>query len=292
MLQGSIIVERQDANALAYDADVSARMLLSGAVPPPAWAGVLVSTLERCTGLPGGRKWIAGNPLLTPEQGSGYAFGGAGSPGSKSGKKKGESGAWSPFSSRKQDSYFSPDPVTDSPPTSPVQAAPVPTSTKFDTSFESDTAPASRRSSGIFSSSPFQFRASPPSASKRTSTLIDIDDFDPVSSARGSMERSPDNPFTVHSDNGHTAATTRPFLQARAGLMEPLAPTEVGRAIALHDFDAVEVRRSRIRAPTTNLAQRGDLSFAKGDVISIIRKTERSNDWCVAHGDPTSTNKV
>ncbi|KZW02077.1 DUF500-domain-containing protein [Exidia glandulosa HHB12029] len=265
-LEGSIIVERQDANALAYDADVTAKMLLSGALPPPAWAGVLVNTLERCTGLPGGRTWVTDNPLLTPELGSGYAFGGSGSPGSKGAKPKSSSNGWSPFSSRKRDSYFSPDPITDSPPPSPVQAS---APTKFDTPFESDAAPNSRRSSGIFSSSPFQFRsAPPPSASKRSSTLVDIDDFDPLSTSRSSMDHSTSDPYSSSSasqNGGETSPTSaRPFLQARAGLMEPLAASEVGRAIALHDFDAVE---------------QGDLSFNKGDVIAILRKTDRTNDW-------------
>ena len=57
-VEGSVIVERQDANALAYQQDVTAKMLLSGAVPRPEWAASLVRTLEACTGMPGTRKWI------------------------------------------------------------------------------------------------------------------------------------------------------------------------------------------------------------------------------------------
>ncbi|TFY61570.1 hypothetical protein EVJ58_g4424 [Rhodofomes roseus] len=57
-IEGSVIVERQDANAQAYHSNVSAKSLLSGAIPPPEWAMPLVRTLEACTGMPGGRPWI------------------------------------------------------------------------------------------------------------------------------------------------------------------------------------------------------------------------------------------
>lgn len=74
-IEGSLIVERQDANALAYESDVTARQLLSGSIGVPPWAQGLVKTLDFCTGLPGGRKWIQDG------QGErGYSFTGAGTP--------------------------------------------------------------------------------------------------------------------------------------------------------------------------------------------------------------------
>lgn len=57
-IEGSVIVERQDANALAYNQDVTVKMLLSGVVPCPDWAEPLVKTLESCTSRPGTRSWI------------------------------------------------------------------------------------------------------------------------------------------------------------------------------------------------------------------------------------------
>lgn len=57
-IEGSVIMERQDANAQAYRTDVTAKQLLSGAIPPPEWASTLIKTLESCTGLPGGRRWV------------------------------------------------------------------------------------------------------------------------------------------------------------------------------------------------------------------------------------------
>ncbi|TFY73863.1 hypothetical protein EWM64_g10147, partial [Hericium alpestre] len=58
-LEGSAIVERQDANALAYRSDISVRQLLSGSVDPPEWAQYLIRTIERCTGRPGAHvNWV------------------------------------------------------------------------------------------------------------------------------------------------------------------------------------------------------------------------------------------
>nr|VWP01662.1 N/A [Ganoderma boninense] len=78
-IEGSVIVERQDANAQAYRADVTAKQLLSGAIPPPDWASSLIKTLESCTGLPGGRQWVQDFQDHHPNDP--YMFGGVESPG-------------------------------------------------------------------------------------------------------------------------------------------------------------------------------------------------------------------
>jgi hypothetical protein len=57
-VEGSIIVERQDANRMAYAQDVSSKELLSGALDRPEWSDELVEALKRCTGMPGGREWV------------------------------------------------------------------------------------------------------------------------------------------------------------------------------------------------------------------------------------------
>ncbi|KAG8733428.1 hypothetical protein FRC11_006315 [Ceratobasidium sp. 423] len=87
-VEGSIIVERQDANALAYDADVTSKQLLSGVVPTPQWAQGLVRALERCTGLPTGQKWIQEDRTGSDVSG-GYHFSGVGSSSSQSSPKGG-----------------------------------------------------------------------------------------------------------------------------------------------------------------------------------------------------------
>lgn len=66
-------MERQDANVQAYHSDVTAKMLLSGAVTPPEWAAAFIGTLEACTGLPGHRQWVGDEAPRTP--GGGYLFG-------------------------------------------------------------------------------------------------------------------------------------------------------------------------------------------------------------------------
>lgn len=71
-VEGSVIVERQDANSSAYGAAVTCKMLLTGAVPAPPWAEELYRTLEASTGLPGGRTWITDSPT---HPASSYAFG-------------------------------------------------------------------------------------------------------------------------------------------------------------------------------------------------------------------------
>lgn len=70
-IEGSVIVERQDANSLAYNRDVTVKMLLSGIVPCPDWAEPLVKTLESCTSRPGTRSWIDDRA----EEQAPYAFG-------------------------------------------------------------------------------------------------------------------------------------------------------------------------------------------------------------------------
>jgi len=76
-IEGSVIVERQDANAQAYHSDVSVKSLLSGAISPPEWAMPLIRTLEACTGMPGNRPWVE---ELRSRRDTPYAFDGIESP--------------------------------------------------------------------------------------------------------------------------------------------------------------------------------------------------------------------
>lgn len=61
-IEGSVILERQDANRQAYGQDITAKQLLSGMVEPPSWAGELVEVLQTRIGMPGGRTWIDDHP--------------------------------------------------------------------------------------------------------------------------------------------------------------------------------------------------------------------------------------
>ncbi|CAL1708769.1 unnamed protein product [Somion occarium] len=146
-IEGSVIVERQDANAQAYRSDVSARQLLSGSVDPPEWAMPLVRTLEECTGLPGNRRWVQD----LNAQHDGYMFGSMESPGidgtTKSKlKKKNErpgfmrrasSSSYFDFRDRSQDNLG----MSNSSGTTSSTSKSKPTATLFETQFESDFVP-------------------------------------------------------------------------------------------------------------------------------------------------------
>ncbi|BGP22459.1 SH4 domain protein [Rhodotorula toruloides] len=68
-VEGSIIVERSDANAKAYGSNVTVTQLLSGQIEPPTWATGLISTVTRLASglrsLPGGG-WGLDSPLDSP----------------------------------------------------------------------------------------------------------------------------------------------------------------------------------------------------------------------------------
>jgi len=78
-----VIVERQDANATAYNDNVTAQMLLTGAVPPPPWADGLIKTLKHLASSEPNPKWVKENSVEEP-----YAFGGIGSSSSLTRKDK------------------------------------------------------------------------------------------------------------------------------------------------------------------------------------------------------------
>lgn len=71
-IEGSVILERQDANCIAYGDDyVTSKKLLTGTVPVPPWASGLIETLERSTGVVKG--WIEEEPRAkSPDE---YPFG-------------------------------------------------------------------------------------------------------------------------------------------------------------------------------------------------------------------------
>ncbi|KAJ7042612.1 hypothetical protein C8F04DRAFT_1076519 [Mycena alexandri] len=287
-IEGSVIVERQDANVQAYGSNVTAKLLLGGAVPPPPWASTLIKTLDACTGLPGNREWI---PEGEPEF-SGYAFAtptGETPPSQLRKKRKGDKPEFPPASwgeSRESGSYFS----------QQVEGASLRgkpdfenwetgggsgTASQFPTRFQSDFVPGdnvSRHSRATTSMS-------------NTPTVYDLFDPSPASpfgdkstqSHTRSMSASPylngfpsqppstsyGSPYAAKTDSSPTSdrgfSTSPPFIKPKPELSKPLLHHEgVARAIALYDFRA---------------AQPGDLSFSKGDIIVITKRSESTDDW-------------
>lgn len=57
-IEGSVIVERQDANCQAYGENVSSKQLLGGIFARPEWSENLIDVLTHCTGVPGNRPWV------------------------------------------------------------------------------------------------------------------------------------------------------------------------------------------------------------------------------------------
>jgi lipid-binding SYLF domain-containing protein len=294
-IEGSVIVERQDANTLAYKQDVTAKILLSGAIPCPEWASPLVKTLESCIGLPGNRKWVDDGAREQP----GYVFASPKSEGSTpsflSRKKKGVDFPPEHWGKRSESgSYFTRGGAD-------VDAGPTPwdvydrapqSGSDFDTKFRSDPAPPSQNYHRSFSSvsaspglkerydpaSPFNslppFSSAHSGLSDRNSTHSRSMSVPPVkqSSSQHSLadytnpfaSSSPPDDNFFESDN-QTSYRATPFIKTKAELASSVAPGEgVSRAIALYDFNAVEA---------------GDLSFSKGDVIIVTKKSDSTDDW-------------
>lgn len=181
-IEGSVIVERQDANCQAYDDDsIKAKMLLSGFVDPPDWAQPLIRTLESVTGgLPG---WVKDAPEEIQGSRRSYAFDGIQSPSTESPSTRrkitspfsgaGSSPGWgrskrSDSNASQPDSYFPDTPSS----TSHEYASPEPSSGfRFKPTFSS--APRHAASQSMSS-----MTGAPHSSSPRFSTHFESD-FDP-----------------------------------------------------------------------------------------------------------------
>lgn len=249
-------------------------MLLSGVVTCPEWASSLVKTLEACTGVPGTRKWIDDRE---ENQESGYVFaspkGEGSTPSFLTKKKKGTDFPPGHWGRRKNSgSYFAGEDsesldVDVSPPPQDDYFRRAPRSESgFDTKFESDIAP------------PYQSRHRPSNSIAASSSATDqfdpaspFNSLPPFSSAHSGLtvshSRTTSMPLAYQSSNRLSSADYNdpfsstpppddnffesdirtsprgPFIKPKAGLSSPVALEDgVGRAIALFDFKAVEVR--------------------------------------------------
>lgn len=286
-----MIVERRETNLSAYHQNVNAKQILSGGVAPADWAQPLIRTLESCTRPPGGRAWVADDPS---SRGSSYAFGGIAS---------GNAGV--PPSPRKQlrQSTTSPGFPPDSWDTRgssgtsfgpPGEEAISGSAWDYDqppriddpsseTRFGNDFAPDGRSraqhtpglslDSSVDSSSrtrPQPVHSRPPSSVAsagnpfRSQAERENDGYD-IASPFGPTLEDEGDPFGPGSRVVDAVATTHREAERDRVLSKPLAQGEgVGRAIALFDFRAV---------------QAGDLSFSKGQVITLTEKSDTTDTW-------------
>jgi SH3 domain-containing YSC84-like protein 1 len=285
-----VIVERQDANAQAYRANVNAKQILSGAVAPPEWAQSLIHTIEACTSPPGRRAWVADD---RSSLGSSYAFGGIASPNAEvpsslrkqQRKPSAGGGAFPPDSwgtRRNSGSYFGPpDEEAVSGSAWDYDHAPrIGDPPPFETRFESDFTPAAgsraRHTPGQSLDSAVRtgtasrlqsahLRSSSSAANPFYSQSERESDKYDVTSSFGPTLEDDDNPFGPGARAVDAAAARHREAERGRVLSRPLAQGEgVGRAIALYDFRAVES---------------GDLSFSKGQVVTITEKSDSTDTW-------------
>jgi SH3 domain-containing YSC84-like protein 1 len=288
-----VIVERQDANAQAYLSNVSAKQILSGTVSPPDWAQPFIRTLESCTIAPGGRAWV---PDDQRSSGSQYAFRGIASSNSEvpqslrqQKRKPPRTDTFPPDSwGIRSNSGGYPGPPTEEAVSgsawdydrAPALDSPPPFETHFDNDFEPASRPSVRHTPGRSLDSSIGTGAgarlqsahtrSSSSAAKTANPFYsqaerETDGYAIRSSSFGPTLEDDDNPFGTGTRAVDAAAAQYREVERERALSKPLAQGEgVGRAIALFDFRAVEP---------------GDLSFSKGQVITIIEKSDSTDTW-------------
>ena len=241
-------MERQDANFQAYDSPVTARMLLGGTVEPPDWAAPVIKTLEACTGMPGRREWI--NDFAAGASGATYAFGGGtASPGSRANtpsflqkKKKADAPVFPPpswLSDTQSDSYSSTTAGQSHSRNHTWDGGDYPFHSTYKTSHSSSLASQEKLSQSASRSlaqstnsnlenlaNPFISSTNP--FSRKSSRYTNQGLSTPTSSSLPET----DDPFR----------SVIPFVKPREELARPLLPHEgIGRAVAIYDFNAVEV---------------------------------------------------
>lgn len=190
-MEGSVIVERQDANAQAYNSPVTVGMLLGGRVPVPEWAQPLIATLDACASGSRVRKWVDDRAAAQRNQGMdstgelGYSFSGQGSSNARSVTRSQSFVSTPSFMKRKKEQSVFPPPSWGNPkesgsyfgPAEPEDtlSRPRPTSTQsagIESRFPSDLG------SGVYTASTTSKRQSMPAAPHSTShSKSPIDDL-------------------------------------------------------------------------------------------------------------------
>ena len=214
-LEGSIIVERRDANEKMYNSRITARQLLGGGVRPPPEADPLMRVLNSRvfagTGYNGQDAMYNDIPIYDDA----YS----------------DTGGRSPGGARSS--------VASPPPDYEYRDRPSRANTWNDDVYDRDNQ-FNASNTGVPSRS-FSTRANP------------AETFESITSRRN----------TIHDQfNDGTSKPARPL--APKPTFKPKPTVGQGQAVALYTFDA---------------AQAGDLGFKKGEVITIVKRTESETDW-------------
>ncbi|KAL1985969.1 hypothetical protein VTN96DRAFT_7104 [Rasamsonia emersonii] len=215
-LEGSVLVERRDANEKLYNSRVTARQLLSGSIPPPPAAEPLMRVLNS------------------------RAFSGYGSAGSYG------------------DSMYNDIPIYDD--------------NHDDLVWEGRRGPAygegvRRDRAGPYDD--YEYHDRP----RRTTTWTD-DVYDRPSP--GSLNRS----YTTRANPSETFDS---IAQRRGGFNDdgkPSRPTAPKPVFGQRTGAAPETRKDQaIALYTFDADQEGDLGFKKGEIITILKRTDKAEDW-------------
>ncbi|KAG6837887.1 hypothetical protein H0H93_013040 [Arthromyces matolae] len=233
-VEGSVIVERQDANHQAYNSPVTARMLLGGIVEAPEWASPLIRTLESCTGTPStGRRWVEDGF----QRDGPYAFGPASSPTAEQNpsfwqKKKSCTEAFTPGKRKDFGSYFE----STEGRSNRLQGRAV-------TDWDQDI-PSTSQSNPFNPTRPRFGHVT--SSSSVSTTSLEMSYDNPARAHRpraltedlsSSSHLSTDPPTLINMDHTSSAGHIQPHA---VGTHEAQG-TGLGRAIALYNFNAIEV---------------------------------------------------
>ncbi|KAL4992371.1 hypothetical protein BDW68DRAFT_149489 [Aspergillus falconensis] len=221
-LEGSMLVERKDANERLYNSRVSARQLLSGTIPPPAAAEPLMRVLNSRAfyGVRTNGDSMYNDIPVYDDRHDDVVWEG----------RRGE--AYGEGVRRDQTGYNGPSDDYE------YRDRPRRATTWADDVYDRPVGGLSRSSTGRFSGR--------------------NDTFDTYNRQRSNTY---DDDY-VYSDRKPSRPTApKPVFGQRTGQAAPLREDQ---AIALYTFDA---------------DQDGDLGFKKGEIITIIKRTEKKEDW-------------
>lgn len=250
-LEGSMLVERKDANEKLYNSRVSARQLLGGSIRPPPSAAPLMNILNS-RAFSGSARMNVGDDMYNDipiyddrhddvvwEGRRGTAYG----EGHRRAPPAPRYGAGGGVGGRDRDSMDDYE----------YRDRPRRANTWADDVYDR---PYGGGSSGGGSSPGLNRAATTRAASVRN------DSFDAFPSSRSRSNTAPFDEDYEYSDHKPSRPSApKPVFGQRTG---GAAALRQDQAIALYTFDA---------------DQEGDLGFRKGDIITILQRTQKSEDW-------------
>ncbi|KAK2745142.1 hypothetical protein FQN57_004049 [Myotisia sp. PD_48] len=224
-LEGSVLVERKDANAKMYNARITASQLLTGAVPPPAGAEPLMRVLES-RAFSSGNVSIGGDSVYNDipvydERHDGVAW---------DGQQRNSAYSQGSSSSRNRTSSFNNDyQYSDRP--------------RRSNTWTDDVYDRSPNGGGLNRS--YTTRANP------------SETFDAMNRGRSATTGGFDDEYVYRDQKPDRPTAPKPSFGQKP-------PLEKNQAVALFTFEA---------------DQDGDLGFKKGEIITILKRTEKQEDW-------------